>query len=120
MSDALFLFTIGPVKSLIEQSRKTRDLYAGSFLLSYLLSEAIEEVEKQSENVDIIFPSRHKDTNIPNRLVAIVKGYGPEEQKKLGRTLARYVQDRFMDICRSVFHRAGLNRLNNMNHLISS
>lgn len=108
MSDALFLFTIGPVKSMIEQSRKTRDLYAGSFLLSYLLSGAIEKLDKQSEDVDIIFPSRHKDTNIPNRLVAIVKGNGPEEQKKLGRTLARYVQDRFMDICLGVFHWAGV------------
>ncbi|GAC41227.1 VirB4 component [Paenibacillus popilliae ATCC 14706] len=83
-------------------------MYAGSFLLSYLLSGAIEELDRQSEDVEIMFPSRYKDTNIPNRLVAVVKGYGPAEQEKLGRTLARYVQDHFIQICKAVFRRSGV------------
>ena len=37
----LFLFTIGPVQSFIAQARKTRDLKAGSDILSELIREAI-------------------------------------------------------------------------------
>ncbi len=37
-------FTIGPVQGFVAQARRTRDLWAGSFLLSYLSGWAIKEV----------------------------------------------------------------------------
>lgn len=37
-------FSFGPVQSFIAQARRTRDLYAGSFLLSHLAMKAMEAV----------------------------------------------------------------------------
>lgn len=37
-------FTLGPVQSFVEQARRTRDLWAGSFLLSYLSGHAMKAV----------------------------------------------------------------------------
>lgn len=37
-------FTLGPVQSFVEQARRTRDLWAGSFLLSYLAGHAMKAV----------------------------------------------------------------------------
>ncbi len=54
MSDQYFHFTLGPVQSFVAQARRTRDFWAGSFLLSYLSAVAIKAVEKQGG--DLIFP----------------------------------------------------------------
>ncbi|RMG35558.1 MAG: type III-B CRISPR-associated protein Cas10/Cmr2 [Planctomycetota bacterium] len=46
MSDAYHLsFSIGPVQSFVEQARRTRDLWAGSWLLSYLAESALAAAE---------------------------------------------------------------------------
>lgn len=37
-------FTLGPVQSFVEQARRVRDLWAGSFLLSFLSAQAIKAV----------------------------------------------------------------------------
>ncbi|MCB8818364.1 type III-B CRISPR-associated protein Cas10/Cmr2 [Desulfosporosinus shakirovi] len=109
MKKALFVFTIGPVKSLINQSRKIRDLYAGSYLLSFLMSKAIEELQKK-KRVEIIFPSvqTDKDNSIPNRLVAIISGYTESEQERLGTSLAAYTQNAFIDICNRIFDKLSI------------
>ena len=54
---ALFLFTIGPVQSFIETARKTRDLWMGSYLLSFLIWQAIEVVAEEFGPDAILFPS---------------------------------------------------------------
>lgn len=48
-------FTIGPVQSFVAQARRTRDFWAGSFLLSWLSAVAMREVQQQGG--EIIFPS---------------------------------------------------------------
>ncbi len=55
MSDQYFHFTLGPVQSFVAQARRTRDFWAGSFLLSYLSAIAIKAVEKQGGT--LIFPT---------------------------------------------------------------
>lgn len=47
-------FTIGPVQEFISQSRRTRDLLASSFLLSYLSGHAMVRVIQQGGK--IVFP----------------------------------------------------------------
>lgn len=55
MSEPQYLhFMIGPVQEFISQARRTRDFWAGSFLLSWLSGVAVREALKQ-ENVEIIF-----------------------------------------------------------------
>lgn len=54
----LFHFTIGPVQGFVAQARRTRDFWAGSFLLSWLSGVAMREVmEQENGNPDVIrFP----------------------------------------------------------------
>jgi CRISPR-associated protein Cmr2 len=53
---AFLLFQIGPVQDFIKQARTTRDLWAGSFLLSYLISRAMFAVAKQLGPDSIVYP----------------------------------------------------------------
>ena len=57
----LFLYTVGPVQSYIEQSRKTHDLYAGSRILSELTECVIEEIIKKNGANEIVFPYYRKN-----------------------------------------------------------
>lgn len=72
----IFLFTIGPVQSFIKQARKTRDLYAGSQMLSGLVAEGIAACEQaakmQCSIVERIFPYFELDKkpeSLPNRFI---------------------------------------------------
>ncbi|MBE9610827.1 type III-B CRISPR-associated protein Cas10/Cmr2 [Chitinilyticum piscinae] len=49
-----FHFTLGPVQGFVAQARRTRDFWAGSFLLSWLAGVAMAEVQRQ--NGEIQFP----------------------------------------------------------------
>jgi len=59
MSEQYFHFTLGPVQSFVAQARRTRDFWAGSFLLSWLSAVAMQAVIKQGGQ--IIFPMVDKD-----------------------------------------------------------
>lgn len=79
-----FHFTLGPVQGFVAQARRTRDFWAGSFILSWLSAVAMRAVEKQGGK--IIFPkpdeafmeaiengvSESKQGCIPNRFMAEV------------------------------------------------
>ncbi len=52
-----FHFSIGPVQTFIAQSRRSRDLWAGSFLLSWLAGVAMAAVRQQDASARIAFPT---------------------------------------------------------------
>jgi CRISPR-associated protein Cmr2 len=54
---ATLLFSIGPVQSFIFSARKTRDLWMGSFLISYLTWYAIKAIAKEVGPDHIFYPS---------------------------------------------------------------
>jgi CRISPR-associated protein Cmr2 len=54
---AFLIFTITPVQSFIVTARKTSDLWAGSYLLSYLIYKAIEVIMENYGPDNIIFPN---------------------------------------------------------------
>lgn len=54
---AFLLFTLGPVQSFISAARRTQDLWAGSYLLSYLTWTAIEVIADAIGPDAVIFPS---------------------------------------------------------------
>ncbi|HPC39238.1 MAG TPA: type III-B CRISPR-associated protein Cas10/Cmr2, partial [Exilispira sp.] len=54
---SFLIFTITPVQSYIATARKTSDLWAGSFLLSYLTYKAIEKIIEKFGPDHIIFPN---------------------------------------------------------------
>lgn len=79
-----FHFTLGPVQSFVAQARRTRDFWAGSFILSWLVTVAMKVVEEQGGQVLFPLPDRSfmdalaggsaalKQGNVPNRFKAKV------------------------------------------------
>jgi len=65
-------FTIGPVQSFVSQSRRTRDLWAGSFLLSWLSAHAMKSV--LDHGGEIIFPKVTEKSGILDSLLRAVNG----------------------------------------------
>lgn len=51
-----FQFTLGPVQGFVAQARRTRDFWAGSFILSWLSSVAIACIQKQGGEVQFPVP----------------------------------------------------------------
>ncbi|GEM_PF-192208 len=54
---AFLLFQLGPVQDFIQQARSTRDLWSGSYLLSWLMAHAMKAVTDQVGPDAVIFPS---------------------------------------------------------------
>lgn len=53
----LLLFSIGPVQDFIAAARSTRDLWSGSYLLSYLVSTVLGQIAKDLGPDHVIFPN---------------------------------------------------------------
>jgi CRISPR-associated protein Cmr2 len=86
MTDRTFHFTLGPVQGFVAQARRTRDFWAGSFLLSWLAGAAMQTVIAQQAKIE--FPAadegylawlrgngrgpRPRQGGIPNRFKATV------------------------------------------------
>lgn len=54
---ALLIFALGPVQSFISQARSTRDLWIGSYLVSYLSWAAIRAIADQIGPDALLYPS---------------------------------------------------------------
>jgi len=65
MTNRILHFTLGPVQGFISDARRTRDLWAGSFLLSWLSGQAMVALEDagglDDQGGKIIFPSVEND-----------------------------------------------------------
>lgn len=70
-----FQFTLGPVQGFVAQARRTRDFWAGSFILSWLSSVAIACIEKQGGAVQFPVP----DAGYMHYLLH------PQKERKLNR-----------------------------------
>jgi CRISPR-associated protein Cmr2 len=57
LAPAFLLFQIGPVQDFISQAQSTRDLWSGSFLLSWLMAHAMKSCADTLGPDTIIFPS---------------------------------------------------------------
>ncbi len=53
----LLLFSIGPVQDFIAAARSTRDLWSGSYLLSWLVSHALGKIAREIGPDHLIFPN---------------------------------------------------------------
>ncbi|MCG5525872.1 type III-B CRISPR-associated protein Cas10/Cmr2 [Ectothiorhodospira haloalkaliphila] len=98
-----FHFTLGPVQGFVAQARRTRDFWAGSFILSWLSTVAMRTC--QAQGGEILFPQPDEaflravngmsdqppqQGNVPNRFKAKVdEGFDPEIVAKAVRTAWR-------------------------------
>lgn len=71
---ALLVFSFGPVQSLIEAARRTGDLWAGSFLLSWLAWRAMRPIVAELGADAVLFPDLHGQPLIDHWLAE--RGWG--------------------------------------------
>lgn len=109
---SLLLFSLGPVQDFIAAARKTKDLFAGSLILSYLSGKAIEKIldegNKNANHVEMIFPSLtthdpnghfdYKDSSIPNRFLVDVTNYPFAQINSLAEEARKAVLEEFHSI----------------------
>ncbi|PIQ31298.1 MAG: type III-B CRISPR-associated protein Cas10/Cmr2 [Zetaproteobacteria bacterium CG_4_9_14_3_um_filter_49_83] len=77
MSKHYLHFTLGPVQGFVSQARRTRDFWAGSFLLSWLTAHAMKAVQKAGGS--IVMPSVKDDD-----MLKMVLGEKVKEPPKIG------------------------------------
>lgn len=109
---AFLLFQIGPVQDFIAQARKTQDLWSGSYLLSFLIAQAMLAVAEEIGPDAIVFPqlrglpladfhwwkrgylgeklrASHANElltpNLPNRFLALLPAAGGDELAQVAR-----------------------------------
>ncbi len=75
MSDSMYRlsFTIGPVQGFVGQARRTKDFWAGSWLLSYLSEVAILAAEEGAQSIVIPYRGDH-DKGIITSLRSVIGG----------------------------------------------
>jgi CRISPR-associated protein Cmr2 len=111
MADYLFLFTIGPVQDFIAAARRTRDLWAGSQLLSELSRTAALAL-RGAETDSLIFPAPDKentklqDHDVVNRILATIETDNPIA---FGNTIETTVRERLVELCTATFDSTKLN-----------
>ncbi|MBV6428526.1 MAG: hypothetical protein KIPDCIKN_03061 [Haliscomenobacter sp.] len=88
----LFLFTIGPVQSFIAQARKTRDLHAGSQLLSVLVQTAMGTFRDKGGKV--VFPDAASSTQ-PNRFLGYLGNEDSSTLAELGKAVEGAVREKW-------------------------
>ncbi len=105
-------FTIGPVQTFVAQSRRTRDLWASSYLLSHLADVAMRSIEQADGRIILPYRERQEETERlasaasvqhgrwPNRFVAVV-----DEPKATAETAKLAMLDRWKTISEAVWRR---------------
>lgn len=103
-------FTFGPVQGFVAQARRTRDLYAGSFLLSHLARTAMKAAQDAGGTVllpDLTAIERLADTTehavAPNRFVAQFDE--PDGAASAARNAASKLQEEWRSIADKVWKR---------------
>lgn len=86
-NSSLLLFSLGPVQSFISTAASLKDLWSGSFILSWLTSRAVQVLLAEGERVRIVSPKVEKENfnfsrsvdpgiklspSFPNRFLAVV------------------------------------------------
>jgi len=106
MSRFLTAMSIGPVQGFISASRKTRDLWFGSFILSELSKAAAREVE--CSGGELVFPcpeskeslEQESDWSVANIILAVKDGDDPIE---FTRSIRKAVQNCWEDYCSQAY-----------------
>jgi len=67
-------FSIGPVQSFVGKSRRTRDLWGSSYLLSLLAGEALAAISSHNANAEFVLPALNLDeSNKAKKLVQAIR-----------------------------------------------
>lgn len=94
----LFLFTLGPVQSFIAQARKTRDLNAGSQLLSKLVRTGMDSFRENGG--ECIFPNGESQTQ-PNRFLGYLESGDSSALQSIGKAVEDAVREEWTKIAKT-------------------
>lgn len=119
---SLLLFQLGPVQDFIAQARSTRDMWSGSYMLSWLIAHAIKAVVRKDnlKNEAVVFPSLDKNPlvlalrdpgapveselalipNLPNRFLMLVPN---ERANELAEVAKKAIVDELQNIGNAVW-----------------
>ena len=115
----MLMFTIGPVQSFIEAARKTEDLWMGSYILSYLVANAIDKV--RGGDVELIYPAIESQSpfdfwkqqdfstpSFPNLFLAVGNGIEVSQDELVNRAkeAENSVKDEFEHMAECVIDKA--------------
>jgi len=118
-----FHFTLGPVQGFVAQARRTRDFWAGSFLLSWLTAHAMKAVLGDHSQNRIITPSV-EDADllkmVRGKPVKITPAYGSIPNYFIasvpngidGEIVSRAVQQAWRALADAVWKKDGLGDIN--------
>lgn len=90
MADYLFQLSISPVQKFISQARKTKDLFAGSKIISDLIKYNLEQF-KELPNVKIILPDP-ENSSLPNRAILKISDRTETEMREFFEKCEQYFQ----------------------------
>ncbi len=121
---SLLLFSIGPIQDFIATARKTQDLWAGSYMLSYISWTAMKAISEEMGPDSIIFPDLMgqpfcnlwlresglefiekpggeslSSPTLPNRVLAILS---KDNVEKIARRAEDAVKRVFIEVCFTV------------------
>lgn len=103
MAEYLFLMTIGPVQDFIKAARRTRDLWAGSKLLSDLSRAAAQDLRDRC-HATLIFPVdttlADEQQDVANRILAYVECDDP---RQLAASVETQLRSKLEMLCNTVF-----------------
>lgn len=116
---ALLKIQIGPVQEFISQARSTRDLWSGSYLLSWLVAKGILHLLQQ-HGAEMIFPHPKRQPllmqpppddqpqklltpNLSNIIVAVLPGKTAEAAAAAAKEAAQAMRDEWANIARAVW-----------------
>ena len=82
--------TIGPIYKTLAFAKRTRELWAASYIFSHMMEEIVEKINT-IEKYEIILPVRSKSTEplnkdvglFPDRLIARIDNPNQSQQKEL-------------------------------------
>ncbi len=101
----LFQLTIPSVQKLITASRKSHDLWAGSFIISNILKETVKSLENQVEFIfpheDLLEDTQEKISNVPNKILFTIKA-SKNEVKELGQNLEKTIKEKLKSLANNI------------------
>lgn len=88
-------FSFAPVQGFVNQARRTRDFWAGSYLISYLSAQAMVGVERANDSNEIVFPAIEDDP-----LIQAVRNRDlqPNDESNLATRIGS-IPNRFTALC---------------------
>lgn len=100
MKNHLFLITISPIQSFINQARKTQDLYTSSRMLSEMIRVGVEKFDVLFGKDKIIFPifdRKEREVSLPNRFIAKIDNhnFSDDELKTKAERIELAITDKF-------------------------